>query len=34
MNAAGCLFKFSSDKAQNILLEDLRAFLRDNNESK
>ena len=34
MNAAGCLFKFSSDKAQNVLLEDLRAFLRDNNESK
>ena len=28
MNAAGCLFQFSSDKAQNVLLEDLRAFLR------
>jgi phosphoesterase RecJ-like protein len=29
MNAAGCLFQFSSDKAQKILLEDVRLFLRD-----
>ena len=29
MNAAGCLFQFSSDKAQNVLLDDLRAFLRE-----
>ncbi|MEI6638538.1 MAG: bifunctional oligoribonuclease/PAP phosphatase NrnA [Chlorobium sp.] len=27
-NAAGCLFQFSSDKAQKILLEDLRLFLK------
>ena len=29
MNAAGCLFQFSSDKAQMVLLEDLRLFLKD-----
>jgi len=28
MNAAGCLFQFSSDRAQKVLLEDLRAFLK------
>ncbi len=28
MNAAGCLFQFSSDKAQMVLLEDLRLFLK------
>ena len=28
MNAAGCLFQFSSDKAQQILLEDVRLFLK------
>ncbi len=30
MNAAGCLFQFSSDKAQKLLLDDLRAFLKEN----
>lgn len=29
MNAAGCLFQFSSDKAQRVLLEDVRAFLKN-----
>jgi phosphoesterase RecJ-like protein len=29
MNAAGCLFQFSSDRAQQVLLEDVRAFLKD-----
>lgn len=29
MNAAGCLFPFSSDKAQKVLLEDLRQFLKN-----
>ncbi|ACF43756.1 DHH family phosphoesterase [Pelodictyon phaeoclathratiforme] len=29
MNAAGCLFQFSSDKAQMVLLEDLRLFLKN-----
>jgi len=33
MNAAGCLFQFSSDKAQNVLLEDLRAFLKNYDEA-
>ncbi len=28
MNAAGCLFPFSSDKAQQVLLEDVRLFLK------
>ena len=32
MNAAGCLFQFSSDKAQMVLLEDLRLFLKNNKE--
>ncbi len=32
MNAAGCLFQFSSDKAQQVLLEDLRMFLKKNRE--
>lgn len=34
MNAAGCLFQFSSDKAQKVLLDDLREFLKNNNETK
>jgi phosphoesterase RecJ-like protein len=34
MNAAGCLFQFSSDKAQKVLLEDLRSFLRENETNK
>ncbi len=29
MNAAGCLFQFSSDKAQQVLLEDLRLFMKN-----
>ncbi|MEI8032564.1 MAG: bifunctional oligoribonuclease/PAP phosphatase NrnA [Chlorobiaceae bacterium] len=29
MNAAGCLFQFSSDKAQKLLLEDVRIFLKE-----
>jgi len=29
MNAAGCLFPFSSDKAQKVLLEDVRLFLKN-----
>ena len=33
MNAAGCLFQFSSDKAQKVLLEDLRSFLREHKET-
>ena len=32
MNAAGCLFQFSSDKAQKVLLEDLRLFLKNHPE--
>ncbi len=32
MNAAGCLFQFSSDKAQKVLLEDLRQFLKNHQE--
>jgi bifunctional oligoribonuclease and PAP phosphatase NrnA len=32
MNAAGCLFQFSSDKAQQVLLEDLRLFLKNHKE--
>ncbi|NTV98029.1 MAG: bifunctional oligoribonuclease/PAP phosphatase NrnA [Chlorobiaceae bacterium] len=28
MNAAGCLFQFSSDKARKVLLEDVRIFLK------
>ncbi len=33
MNAAGCLFQFSSDKAQKVLLDDLRMFLKDHQEA-
>ncbi|NTW63587.1 MAG: bifunctional oligoribonuclease/PAP phosphatase NrnA [Chlorobiaceae bacterium] len=29
MNAAGCLFPFSSDRAQKVLLEDIREFLKN-----
>ncbi|MEI8102048.1 MAG: bifunctional oligoribonuclease/PAP phosphatase NrnA [Chlorobium sp.] len=32
MNAAGCLFHFSSDKAQKVLLEDVRLFLKSHKE--
>jgi phosphoesterase RecJ-like protein len=32
MNASGCLFQFSSDKAQQVLLEDLRLFLKNHKE--
>jgi bifunctional oligoribonuclease and PAP phosphatase NrnA len=32
MNAAGCLFAFSSEKAQKVLLEDVRMFLREHGD--
>ncbi|MEI7695233.1 MAG: DHH family phosphoesterase [Chlorobium sp.] len=32
MNAAGCLFQLSSDKAQKVLLEDVRLFLKSHKE--
>jgi len=33
MNAAGCLFQFSSDKAQKVLLDDVRLFLKNSEVS-
>jgi phosphoesterase RecJ-like protein len=32
MNAAGCLFQFSSDRAQKVLLDDVREFLKNYNK--
>ncbi|TLU51925.1 MAG: bifunctional oligoribonuclease/PAP phosphatase NrnA [Chlorobium sp.] len=32
MNAAGCLFQFSSDRAQKVLLDDVREFLKNYSE--
>ncbi|MEI6758737.1 MAG: bifunctional oligoribonuclease/PAP phosphatase NrnA [Chlorobium sp.] len=33
MNAAGCLFQLSADKAQQVLLHDMRVFLKEHTES-
>jgi len=30
MNAAGCLLKMSAEKAQRVVLEDVRKFTREN----